>query len=123
MKRILAFAVLSASLAFVPVSQADHDVDYDDIVFEEIERLPIVDYFRDEEGHLRDNLPPGLAKQIERNGHLPRVCKNAAGPTTRKTSCLLPRTARNGVIVGDDIVLLDPVTGAIFDIIRGVLTE
>lgn len=133
MNRILAVTAFMLVLAMSSIAPADHDGDLGDIVFEEIERILIEEYFRDENGELRgdlppglakrDELPPGLAKQVERNGHLPPGLEKRNLPDDLEAELPPARHGTERVIVGDDIVLLDPVTGAIFDILRDVLSD
>ncbi|MGC2854809.1 hypothetical protein ACM64Y_04985 [Novispirillum sp. DQ9] len=93
-----------------------------------IERAILRDYFGTGEtaGHKglppglakRDTLPPGLEKQLERNGRLPPGLEGRALPDDLERR--LPR--RDGtrrVVVGDDVVLIEEGTRVILDILRG----
>jgi hypothetical protein len=67
----------------------------------------------------RDDLPPGLAMQLERNGTLPPGLAKRDFPSDLDN--LLP-TRRGGLdrlIVEDDVVLIDRTTGVIMDILDG----
>ena len=58
----------------------------------------------------RDSLPPGLEKQIERNGTLPPQLESRAEPLPDACSARLPRLPVDWsrVVVGDRVLLLDP---------------
>ncbi|MBT5433955.1 MAG: hypothetical protein P8Q36_17660 [Alphaproteobacteria bacterium] len=71
----------------------------------------------------RDELPPGLAKQVERNGHLPPGLERHHLPDDLQAALPPAKQGTESVIVGDDIVLIDPLTGAILDVIREVLKD
>jgi hypothetical protein len=133
MERVLAVTFLEISMAFGPAAMADHDADPVDIIFDEIERILIEEYFRDDDGELRsdlppglakrEKLPPGLAKQLERNGHLPPGLEKHRLPDDLELALPPAKHGTERVIVGNDVILLDPITGAIFDIIRDVLAD
>ena len=68
-------------------------------------------------------LPPGLAKYIEKHGTLPPgLAKKELPPGLAKrlgsTSSGLER-----LIVGDDVVLVEEATGVVYDIIKDIVTE
>lgn len=133
MKRVPALIFCLMTVFASPVSLADHDGEPVDIVFDEIERILIETYFRDENDQLRndlppglakrDALPPGLAKQIERHGHLPPGLEKRDLPDDLEASLPPAKHGTQRVIVGHDIVLVDPLTGAILDVIRDVLSN
>ncbi len=68
------------------------------------------------------NLPPGLEKQLERNGQLPPGLQKRLEPlpfALERQLIRLPRGYRRGII-GDDVVLLDP-RGTIADILYHIV--
>jgi hypothetical protein len=68
----------------------------------------------------RDKLPPGLQKQIERNGTLPPGLAKRGLPDDLRGR-LPRRTGRDYRVVGNDIVLIETATNLILDIMQGVL--
>jgi hypothetical protein len=70
-----------------------------------------------------NGLPPGLAKQLKRNGHLPHGLEKRRLPAGLASR--LPQCARGTerYIVGSDVVLLDTKTQLILDVIRGVVGQ
>ncbi|MGZ7029703.1 MAG: hypothetical protein ACXVG9_10290, partial [Terriglobales bacterium] len=58
----------------------------------------------------RDNLPPGLEKQIQRNGTLPPGLQKRAQPLPGSCSARLPRLPVDWsrVVLGRRVLLLDP---------------
>lgn len=121
-----------------------------DIVFTEIERRLMCDYFKvlscgspnlpgggkqkhkgsigskDKTAMLppglakRDELPPGLEKQYQRNGKLPPGLQKRQLPSD--LVLILPRRHSDyqRVIVGNDVLLIAIATGVILDILEGV---
>ena len=68
----------------------------------------------------KDKLPPGLQKQLEKNGRLhPGLARNDL-PKNLKDKLYAPRGDTKRIIVGDDVVLIDTATDIILDILRGV---
>lgn len=67
----------------------------------------------------RDALPPGLEKQVQRNGALPPGLQKRGLP--EDLAGRLPRRgdAYERVIVGDDVVLILIATGIVLDILEG----
>ena len=69
----------------------------------------------------RDSLPPGLQKQLEKNGTLPPgLAKRGLPPELQSQLPAVPPGLER-IIAGDDVVLLEKATGKILDIIQGVL--
>ena len=68
----------------------------------------------------RDSLPPGLERQLEKNGTLPPglAKRDLPADLTRR----LPRRddGTERVIVDSDVVLIEAATGVVLDILRGV---
>ena len=69
----------------------------------------------------KDELPPGLQKQLERNGTLPPGLAKRGLP--EDLGRMLPRRqdSQERVIVENDVVLVEKVTGRILDILYGVV--
>lgn len=71
----------------------------------------------------REQLPPGLQKQIQRNGTLPPgLAKRELPPDLMSR---LPRRpeGQGYRVVGDDVVLIDTATRVILDVVKGVLAN
>ncbi len=97
-------------------------------IFTDYERDEIEDYFDEVDISSlppglakRDKLPPGLQKQVEKNGQLPPGLAKRALPDDLEDR--LPERTENIVrrIIGDDVVLVDEDTDLILDIIRNVI--
>jgi hypothetical protein len=99
-------------------------------IFNRHDRNIIQDYFRRNElsglppglAKRGGNLPPGLEKQLERNGQLPPGLQKRLEPlpfALERQLVRLPRGCRRGII-GDDIVLLDA-RGRIADILYHIV--
>ena len=71
----------------------------------------------------RDQLPPGLQRQLERNGRLPAGLAKRDLPADLISR--LPRRTDNQevTVVEGDVVLLDKATGIILDVIKDVVTN
>jgi hypothetical protein len=69
------------------------------------------------------NLPPGLQKQLARNGQLPPGLQKRVEPLPLELSRQLPLLPEywERVIVERDVILLDRRTNRILDIIEGVI--
>ena len=71
----------------------------------------------------RDSLPPGLQKQLEKNGTLPPgLAKRDLPDDLEKKLPSIPDTLER-VIAGESVVLLEKATGKILDVIEGVLMK
>ena len=68
----------------------------------------------------RDRLPPGLQKQIQRNGSLPPGLAKRGLPGDLRGQ-LPRRRGQDYRVVGNDIVLIETATNVILDIMKGVL--
>jgi hypothetical protein len=71
----------------------------------------------------RDKLPPGLQKQLERNGTLPPGLQKRKLPDTIEEKLAPPQEGTERVIVNQDVVLIDKATNTVLDIIKGVLNK
>lgn len=70
----------------------------------------------------RDELPPGLERQLERNGTLPPGLGKRNLPDDLRTRLRNPDDGTDRQIVGTDVLLVDTATGVILDILRDVVT-
>lgn len=68
----------------------------------------------------KDQLPPGLQKQLEKNGRLPPGLARNELPVRLRNKLYAPQTGTKRLIVGDDVVLIDTATDIVLDILRGV---
>lgn len=71
----------------------------------------------------RETLPPGLQKQLERNGTLPPGLQKKIQPLPiglERQLTVLP-TGYRRVVVAGNVILMNPTTGLIYDIIRNVI--
>ncbi len=68
----------------------------------------------------RDRLPPGLQKQIQRNGSLPPGLAKRGLPGDLRGQ-LPHRRGQDYRVVGSDIVLIETATNVILDIMKDVL--
>ncbi len=165
---VLRFAVLGVAVLFAATPAAaatpGHDkpphapaqthapshADITDVIFTELERRIICDYFKvlscgaanltgdgkdkikgrigskDKSALLppglakRDDLPPGLEKQYLRNGKLPPGLQKRSLPDGLAHSMPRRKAGYERVIVGDDVLLIQIATGVILDILEGV---
>ena len=71
----------------------------------------------------RDTLPPGLQRQFDRNGRLPKGLQTAELPP--KLDAKLPPAPEGTerVIVDKDVVLIDKATDVILDVLKDVITN
>lgn len=71
----------------------------------------------------REKLPPGLERQLVKNGTLPPgISKRTLPPGLASRLGPLP-TGTERVIVGGDVALIDIATGVIIDILKDVLSN
>ena len=100
------------------------------IVFSEIERQLIRDYFHDVQGSgkglppglaKRESLPPGLQKQLVRNGALPPGLQAKALPGDLVTRLPKRGPGYDRVVVGNDVLLIRSGTRIILDVLKDVL--
>lgn len=70
----------------------------------------------------REKLPPGLEKQLQRNGTLPPGLEKKMEPLPRELEGRLKRLPPDHVrvTIGTDVIILDKTTQKILDIIRDV---
>ena len=98
-------------------------------VFTTSEITIIQGYFRTNLSNLppglakRETLPPGLQKHLERNGTLPPGLQKKIQPLPidlERRLTAVPTGYRRVVIAGN-VILMNPITGLIYDIIRNVI--
>jgi hypothetical protein len=83
----------------------------------------IIGWFKNDEtkGQRSRSLPPGLARQLREKGQLPRGLAMKALPPGLSDRLGPVPEGYDRVILGHDVVLINTVTGAIADILRGVI--
>ena len=71
----------------------------------------------------REALPPGLQRQLEKNGTLPPGLQKKIQPLPAKLENRLPVVPEGTrrIVLGGNVILLDETTSTILDIIRDVL--
>ncbi len=148
----LGLLMLAGSLALAaPPAMAQNRVaqgnDVVDVIFKEIERQIIREYFGKETdvaargrggkkkakggkgGGLppglakRERLPPGLQRQLVKNGTLPPGISKRALPLGLNSRLGPIPAGTERVIVGGDIALVEIATGVILDILKDVLSD
>lgn len=68
----------------------------------------------------RDRLPPGLEKQLQRDGTLPPGLAKRGLPDNLQALLPRPLPGQERVLVDNDVVLIERATGLILDILRDV---
>ena len=71
----------------------------------------------------RKSLPPGLQKQLERNGTLPPGLAKRNLPSELETQLPPAQEGTERVIAGSDVVLIHQTTGIVLDIIKDIITK
>ena len=71
----------------------------------------------------RDQLPPGLQRQLERNGRLPAGLAKRDLPADLMSRLPQRADTQEVTVVEGDVVLLDKATGVILDVIKDVVTN
>ncbi|NNE85899.1 MAG: hypothetical protein HKN28_18195 [Alphaproteobacteria bacterium] len=69
----------------------------------------------------RDSLPPGLQRQLQRNGRLPPGLEKKAFPAHLTGQLPSPLRGTERVIIGNDAVLIDTATNVVLDVVRDVM--
>jgi hypothetical protein len=135
-------AVLTASLAFAQGNskgQAQKDDSFGDKVRDVLppsepvftaHQISIINgWFRDNYSSLppglakRETLPPGLQKHLVKKGTLPPGLQKKIYPLPVVLETRLPRlpTGYRRVVIAGNVILMNPTTGLIYDIIRNVI--
>lgn len=102
------------------------DINFGKAVITDRERRIIRDYYHETASDLppglarRKSLPPGLQKQLRKTGRLPPGLEKRRLPSDLKHR--LPRYdgPYERTIVGNDLILLDPKTGLILDVMQEI---
>jgi hypothetical protein len=68
-------------------------------------------------------LPPGLQRQLERNGRLPPGLAKRDLPADLQSQLPPAKDGTERVIAGADVVLIHEATGVVLDILRDVVTR
>jgi hypothetical protein len=68
----------------------------------------------------RDSLPPGLEKQLQKNGTLPPGLAKRDLPSDLARRMPARNDGTETVVVDSDVVLIEAATGVVLDILRGV---
>lgn len=98
-------------------------------VFTTHDRTIITDWFGTRRNGLppglakRDRLPPGLEKQLRQRGTLPPGLQKKLQPLPfelERQLSVLP-TGYSRVVIGNNVILMNPRTALIYDIIRNVI--
>jgi hypothetical protein len=99
-------------------------------VFTTQERTVILDWFRVSSTRglppglaKREQLPPGLEKQLRERGTLPPGLQKKIQPLPielERRLTVLP-TGYRRVFIGGNVILMNPTTGLIYDIVRNVI--
>lgn len=98
-------------------------------VFTTQERTLITDWFTRNRSGLppglakRETLPPGLEKQLRQKGTLPPGLQKKIQPlplALERQLTQLP-TGYRRVVIGGNIIVMNPTTGLIYDIVRNVI--
>jgi hypothetical protein len=98
-------------------------------VFTTEERTVITNWFGTRRGGLppglakRDRLPPGLEKQLRERGTLPPGLQKKVQPLPyelERQLSVLP-TGYRRVVIGNNVILMNPTTALIYDIVRNVI--
>jgi hypothetical protein len=90
-----------------------------DVVFGEVERRLIVEFFAGNTPVRGKRLPPGIRKNLARGKPLPPGIAKQVLPIQLEDR-LPPRDGYERVIVGTDVLLVSAVTGLIVDVLRDV---
>jgi Ni/Co efflux regulator RcnB len=98
-------------------------------IFARREVTIIQNYFRINRSNLppglakRETLPPGLEKQLIQRGTLPPGLQKKIQPlpiALERQLVVLP-TGYRRVVIGGNVILMNPATGLIYDIVRNVI--
>lgn len=68
----------------------------------------------------RDELPPGLARQVEKNGRLPPGLARRDLPSDLEAKLPPPGEGMKRLVAGSDVVLIEKATDLVLDVIYGV---
>jgi len=71
----------------------------------------------------KDSLPPGLAKQVVKNGSLPPGLQGRVLPLNLETQLRKLPNGHARIIIGTDIAILNTTTRVITDIIKNIVVR
>jgi hypothetical protein len=139
---LLGIAVIggAATLPAMPAfAEHDRDIDVGEIVFREVERRLIYEYFCEERGLCghhdgggkagKDGLPPGLAKRdqlppgLAKRRELPPGLAKRALPYDLRRRLPAPRPGTRRVIIDHRVVLIEAATNVVLDVLFDVVTD
>ena len=98
-------------------------------VFTTAERTVITRWFTTNKSNLppglakRETLPPGLERQLREKGTLPPGLRDKIQPLPvelERQLSVIP-TGYRRVVIGGNVIVMNPVTGLIYDIVRNVI--
>ena len=125
----LGLAVAASAAALTPGTSAAASSEITDAIFGAIEKKIIKDFFGGGEKKAKKNkgksgeMPPGLARHIERYGTLPPGLAKKSLPPGLADRLPATKAGQKRVIVGNDVVLVQAATGVILDIIKDVVRD
>lgn len=102
------------------------DVNFGKAVITDRERRIIRDYYHGASSDLppglakRQSLPPGLRKQLRKTGHLPPGLEKRRLPSDLEHRLPKYYGPYERTIIGNDLILLDPKTGLILDVMQEI---
>jgi Ni/Co efflux regulator RcnB len=133
MNRRAALSFIACGSAVVVAPPAGAQLPIGQLVFSELERRLILDYYASQSsassqgrGHGRGHggaLPPGIQRRVDRGGTLPPGIARQYLPQdlSRQLPPVPSGYARQ--VVGSDVVLVAIATGLVMDVIRGAIRE
>ena len=71
----------------------------------------------------RKTLPPGLQKQLDKNGTLPPGLAKRELPSELERQLPPAREGTERVVAGNDVVLIHQATGVVLDILKDIITK
>ena len=127
----LGLAVAASAAALTPGTSAAASSEITDAIFGAIEKKIIKDFFGggEKKGKKKakknkgksGEMPPGLARHIERYGTLPPGLAKKSLPPGLADRLPATKAGQKRVIVGNDVVLVEAATGLLLDIIKDVV--
>lgn len=102
------------------------DINFGKAIFTDKERRIVRDYYRSSASDLphglakRKALPPGLRKQLRKTGHLPPGLEKRHMPSELEHRLPKYYGPYERTIVGNDLIMLDPKTGLILDVMQEI---
>lgn len=106
--------------------EVEVDINFGKSVFTDKERRIVREYFHDHHSNLppglakKGSLPPGLQKQLRKTGHLPPGLEKRRMPSDLEARLPAYYGPHERHVVGNDLILLDPKTGVILDVMQEI---